>query len=102
MSDLLDRLCAVYGVLLQYSDIWGNSHATATPSKRALLAAMGVAWLGVRWRDLRGPWRVAVLLLSVLTVGMLAREAYRTHVWTRRDAARDGLVRVASWARANT
>jgi len=67
-----------------------------------LLAAMGAAWLGVRWRDLRDPWRAAVLLLSVLTVGMLAREAYRTHVWIRRDAARDSLVRVASWARANT
>lgn len=43
MSNLLDRLCDLYGVLPRYSDIWGNAHSTSDAAKRALLAAMGVA-----------------------------------------------------------
>ncbi|MDD5328932.1 MAG: malto-oligosyltrehalose synthase [Sulfuricella sp.] len=40
---LLDRLCALYGIQLEYADIWGNRHAVSDQSKHALLAAMGVA-----------------------------------------------------------
>ncbi len=43
MSSPLDRLCELYGVLPQYSDIWGNTHYISEAAKRALLAAMGVA-----------------------------------------------------------
>ncbi|HUW29281.1 MAG TPA: malto-oligosyltrehalose synthase [Sulfuriferula sp.] len=43
MSDLLDQLCSLCGVLPQYSDIWGNVHHTSDAIKRALLAAMGLA-----------------------------------------------------------
>ena len=43
MNHLLDQLCDLYGVLPQYNDIWGNAHYTTETSKRALLAAMGVA-----------------------------------------------------------
>ncbi|MGA9991664.1 MAG: malto-oligosyltrehalose synthase [Thiobacillaceae bacterium] len=42
-SDLLDQLCAAYGMLPSYCDIWGEVHVTAEHTKRALLTAMGVA-----------------------------------------------------------
>ncbi|SOD40019.1 malto-oligosyltrehalose synthase [Nitrosovibrio sp. Nv4] len=43
MSNPLDQLCDLYGVLPWYSDIWGNIHHTSKPAKRALLGALGVA-----------------------------------------------------------
>ena len=43
MSNLLDRLCDLYGVLPRYSDIWGSTHDVSKAARRALLAAMGVA-----------------------------------------------------------
>ena len=43
MSSPLDQLCNLYGVLPQYSDIWGNTRYTSEAAKRALLGAMGVA-----------------------------------------------------------
>src|SRR5687768_14235808 len=43
MSSPLDQLCNLYGVLPQYSDIWGNTRYTSDTAKRALLGAMGVA-----------------------------------------------------------
>ena len=42
MNAPLDRLCELYGVLPVYSDIWGNTHHTSEPAKRALLGAMGI------------------------------------------------------------
>ncbi|MBA4142010.1 MAG: malto-oligosyltrehalose synthase [Nitrosospira sp.] len=42
MSNRLDKLCDLCGVLPQYSDIWGNPHYTSEAAKRALLGAMGV------------------------------------------------------------
>ncbi|SFU64982.1 malto-oligosyltrehalose synthase [Nitrosospira multiformis] len=43
MSNPLDQLCELYGVLPCYSDIWGNTRHTSEDAKRALLRAMGVA-----------------------------------------------------------
>ena len=43
MSNQLDQLCDLYGVLPRYNDIWGNSHYPSEAAKRALLEAMGVA-----------------------------------------------------------
>src|SRR5690349_18644368 len=43
MSNPLDQLCELYGVLPCYSDIWGNARHTSEDAKRALLRAMGVA-----------------------------------------------------------
>ena len=39
----LDRLCAHYGVAAEYTDIWGQCHRVPEDTRRALLAAMGVA-----------------------------------------------------------
>jgi len=39
----LDVLCQRYGIALSYRDIWFHDHATPEATKRALLAAMGVA-----------------------------------------------------------
>lgn len=43
MSNPLDQLCNLHGVLPRYSDIWGNTHYPSEAAKRALLAAAGVA-----------------------------------------------------------
>ncbi|MDQ3186121.1 MAG: malto-oligosyltrehalose synthase [Pseudomonadota bacterium] len=43
MSNPLDHLCDLHGVLPRYSDNWGNDHYISEAAKRALLAAMGVA-----------------------------------------------------------
>ena len=43
MSNQLDQLCHLYGILPCYYDIWGNPHYTSEAAKRALLAAMDVA-----------------------------------------------------------
>jgi (1->4)-alpha-D-glucan 1-alpha-D-glucosylmutase len=43
MSNQLDQLCDLYGILPRYNDIWGNPHYPSEAAKRALLAAMGVA-----------------------------------------------------------
>ena len=43
MSNPLDRLCDLYGILPWYHDIWGNTHSVPEKVKRGLLAAMGVA-----------------------------------------------------------
>ncbi len=43
MSSLLDQLCSLYGVLPQYTDIWGKTFHPSEAVKRALLVAMGVA-----------------------------------------------------------
>jgi (1->4)-alpha-D-glucan 1-alpha-D-glucosylmutase len=42
LSNPLDQLCELYGVLPGYHDIWGNSHHASEFGKRALLGAMGV------------------------------------------------------------
>ena len=42
MSLVLDQLCARYGVLPEYRDIWGNVHSITDRAKRGLLAAMNV------------------------------------------------------------
>lgn len=39
---LLDRLCTLHNIALEYTDIWGQRHVTSAQTKRALLAAMGV------------------------------------------------------------
>jgi (1->4)-alpha-D-glucan 1-alpha-D-glucosylmutase len=41
--DFLDRLCSSYGVAAEYLDIKGVRHEVSAETKRALLAAMGVA-----------------------------------------------------------
>jgi hypothetical protein len=66
------------------------------------LAAMGVAWLSATWGEMGAFRRAVVLLIAVVAVGLTLRDVYRTYVWNRRDAARDDLVGVAAWARANT
>ncbi len=38
----LDHLSSCYGIALEYTDIWGQSHPTSAATQRALLAAMGV------------------------------------------------------------
>ncbi len=43
MSDLLDQLSARCGILPEYTDNWGHTHASSATTQRALLAAMGVA-----------------------------------------------------------
>ena len=43
MSNPLDQLCELYGVLPCNSDIWGNTRHTTEDAKRALLRAMGIA-----------------------------------------------------------
>ena len=43
MSNPLDRLSELYGILPGYNDIWGNTHRTSDPARRALLKAMDVA-----------------------------------------------------------
>lgn len=43
MSARLERLCERCGVLPEYRDIWGGVHVVPEATKRALLAAMGVA-----------------------------------------------------------
>ena len=43
MSNPLDRLSELYGILPGYNDIWGNTHQTSDAARRALLRAMGVA-----------------------------------------------------------
>lgn len=43
MSSLLDQLCELYGVLPEYSDIWGAVHRASDAVRQALLGAMGVA-----------------------------------------------------------
>ena len=67
-----------------------------------LLVAIAFARLSASWRDLGRHVRYACILLSVFAVGVVARDVYRTYVWTRRDVARADLVELASWARANT
>lgn len=42
MSNPLDRLSELYGILPGYNDIWGNTHLTSNAARRALLRAMGV------------------------------------------------------------
>jgi (1->4)-alpha-D-glucan 1-alpha-D-glucosylmutase len=42
LSNPLDQLCELYGVLPGYHDIWGNSHHASEFGKRTLLGAMGV------------------------------------------------------------
>lgn len=41
-QELLDQLCLHYGLIPDYEDIWGERHVLSVPTKRALLAAMGV------------------------------------------------------------
>jgi (1->4)-alpha-D-glucan 1-alpha-D-glucosylmutase len=43
MSNSLDRLCDLYGVLPWYHDIWGHTYSVPEQARRRLLAAMGVA-----------------------------------------------------------
>ncbi len=38
----LDRLCQLYGIALEYTDIWRRSNPASADTKRALLASMGV------------------------------------------------------------
>ena len=42
MSNLLDRLCDLHGVLPWYHDIWGNTYTVPEHARRRLLGAMGV------------------------------------------------------------
>ncbi|WP_028989508.1 4-alpha-glucanotransferase [Thermithiobacillus tepidarius DSM 3134] len=41
-QEALDRLCALCGIDLAYTDIWGKTHPASDQTKRALLAAMHV------------------------------------------------------------
>ena len=43
MQNLLDQLCAAYGVLPEYNDVWGKPYQTSETVKRRLLGTMGVA-----------------------------------------------------------
>ena len=38
----LERLCLLYGIDTEFTDIWGKRHAVADDDLRLLLAAMGV------------------------------------------------------------
>lgn len=41
-TELLNRLCALQGILTEYEDVWGKRHEVSDESKRALLAAAGM------------------------------------------------------------
>ena len=41
--DALSRLCDLYGIALDYFDIWGNHHQASVQTQRALLSAMGIS-----------------------------------------------------------
>lgn len=43
MQNLLDQLCAAYGVLPEYNDVWGKRYQTSETVKRRLLGTMGIA-----------------------------------------------------------
>ncbi len=43
MSALFEELCARYGVLPQYEDVWGRVRVSSRAARQAFLAAMGVA-----------------------------------------------------------
>jgi (1->4)-alpha-D-glucan 1-alpha-D-glucosylmutase len=43
MSEALEKLCRLCGVLDEYRDIWGRAHAPSDAARRVLLAAMGIA-----------------------------------------------------------
>src|SRR5690625_434047 len=42
-QEALDRLAVLCGIALEYTDVWGQTHPVSAATKRALLAAMGVA-----------------------------------------------------------
>jgi len=41
-QEALDRAAALWGIELQFYDIWGNLHVTSTQTKQSILRAMGV------------------------------------------------------------
>ncbi|MGK7345467.1 MAG: malto-oligosyltrehalose synthase [Candidatus Nitrospinota bacterium M3_3B_026] len=41
-QDALDRLAELFGILPEYTDIWGQRHAVSQETKKALLGAMGL------------------------------------------------------------
>jgi (1->4)-alpha-D-glucan 1-alpha-D-glucosylmutase len=41
-GDLLDALCAAYGIIPGYYDLWGNYHQPTIDAKQSLLGAIGV------------------------------------------------------------
>ncbi|MEE4377741.1 MAG: hypothetical protein V2J55_09555, partial [Candidatus Competibacteraceae bacterium] len=40
---MLDRLCAIYGIAAEYTDVWDKQHPVPVETRMALLQAMGVA-----------------------------------------------------------
>jgi len=42
-QEALDRAAALWGIELQYFDIWGNLHVTSAETKQSILRAMGVS-----------------------------------------------------------
>lgn len=42
-APVLDRLCALAGILTEYRDAWGKPHRASDETKAALLAALGIA-----------------------------------------------------------
>jgi 4-alpha-glucanotransferase/malto-oligosyltrehalose synthase len=39
---VLDQLCTLCGIAIEYTDVWGNRHLTSDKTKQALLAEMGI------------------------------------------------------------
>ncbi|NJN47760.1 MAG: hypothetical protein HC808_16235, partial [Candidatus Competibacteraceae bacterium] len=39
---MLDRLCAIYGIAAEYTDVWDKLHPVPVETRMALLQAMGV------------------------------------------------------------
>lgn len=68
----LDRLCALCGIFLEYTDIWGKRHPVSPRTQRTLLGAMGIAAesdaaVGQALKSLQNaPWRRALPPVMVL------------------------------------
>jgi (1->4)-alpha-D-glucan 1-alpha-D-glucosylmutase len=83
VSAALRRLAGAYGIVDEYDDIWGRRHATSDATRRALLAAMGVA--ADRDDDIevalasyeREAWTSALAPLTVVRQGRSATLALR-------------------------
>jgi (1->4)-alpha-D-glucan 1-alpha-D-glucosylmutase len=69
---LLDRLCALFGIDIEYTDVWGKRHQVSDDTKQRLLDAMGIDIRGNS--DLAGmveeaearTWRCLLMPVQVL------------------------------------
>ena len=103
MTDALRRLAEAHGIVGEYDDIWGRRHVISDATRRALLAAMGVAAehedaieaaaAGVRARALgrADRWPLSVVRQGrqgALTIRVPDAFAGRRHAHRRRDRGR--------------